>query len=191
MTRLALKEWALAAEAAARGDMLVTLRKGGIREKEFLVQGERFWLLPTYEHQNAEQTKPIWRRELDAVGAARPADGQVPLRCLCQVHAAHALEDERAVAALAPFHPWTPAYTQERLGWRPRKPLWAIVLRAYALAEPFWIDADPAYGGCRSWVELAVEPPEDALVPALTDEAFGLHAARVDEALRNALRAPA
>jgi hypothetical protein len=188
VTRLALKEWAVAAEAVARGDMLVTLRKGGIREKEFLVRGERFWLLPTYEHQNAAQTKQVWHRELDALQAHAPRSDapQVALRCLCEVHAAHALEDARQVDALDRFHVWTPAYMQERLGWRPRKPLWAVVVRAYARAEPLLVPRDPAFDGCRSWVELAEEPPEEDLLPALTDEAFALHVELVESALEGA-----
>jgi hypothetical protein len=183
VTRLALKEWAVAVDAIARGDMLVTLRKGGIREKEFLVEGERFWLLPTYEHQNAAQTKPLWHRELGASAAARPGGGQLALRCQCVVHAAHPLEDVAAVAALEPFHLWTQAYAEERLGWRPRKPLWALVLRGYALPEPVRLPHLDAYDGCRSWTELAEEPSDDDLLPALTDEAFALHAERVAAAL--------
>ena len=94
MTRLALKEWAVATDAIARGDMLVTLRKGGIREKEFLVRGERFWLLPTYEHQSAKQVKPAWHHDLAVSQAGAPGRGDgLALRCLCEVHAAYALED--------------------------------------------------------------------------------------------------
>ena len=39
MTALALKEWALAVEAIAGGDMLVTLRKGGIIFEAFRAAG--------------------------------------------------------------------------------------------------------------------------------------------------------
>jgi hypothetical protein len=182
VTRLALKEWAVAAEAIARGDMLVTLRKGGIGEKEFMVAGERFWLLPTYDHQDAAQTKPIWHRDLDRARAAGPGP-QIELRCLCEVHAAHALTDEAAVAALDRFHIWTPAYARERLDWRPTKPLWALVLRAYALVEPVQVERLAAYDGCRSWVELESEPSDEQLLPALTDAAFALHAAEAERAL--------
>src|SRR4051794_14769213 len=163
--------------------MLVTLRKGGIREKEFLVRGERFWLLPTWEHQCTDQTKPAWHGALAASQAEHPADGRIPVRALCEVHAAHALEDPAAVRALAPFHVWTPAYAEERLGWRPTKPLWAIVLRTWATLDATVLEPSEAYGGCRSWVELEQEPSQAGLVPALTDEAFALHAARVEQAL--------
>jgi hypothetical protein len=162
----------------------VTLRKGGIREKEFLVRGERFWLLPTYEHQNAKQVKPAWHHDLAVSQAGAPGQGDgLALRCLCEVHAAYAFEDAERVEALDRFHLWTPGYMRERLGWRPRKPLWAVILRAYAQAEPQAIPTDAGYEGCRSWVELAVEPDETGLLPALTDEAFALHVERVDEAL--------
>ena len=183
MTALALKEWALAVEAIAGGDMLVTLRKGGIREKEFHVRGERFWLAPTYEHLDADQTKRSWHGELARVRAARPADGRLHLRCLCVVQAGHELTSPEAVAALEPFHVWTPRYASERLGWRPTKPLHALVLRAYALPEPVALDWSDGYDGCRSWLDLASEPAEADLLPALTDEAFALHVSRVETAL--------
>jgi len=38
-TALALKEWGAVIDAMQRGLQVVTLRKGGIREKSFLVQG--------------------------------------------------------------------------------------------------------------------------------------------------------
>jgi hypothetical protein len=182
MTRLALKEWALAAEAIARGDMLVTLRKGGIHEKEFLVAGTRFWLAPTYEHQTRSQTKHHWHGELRRSQQAQPARG-LHVRCLCEVHAAHAITDAETVDALSPFHVWTAEYAAERLGWRPTKPLWALVVRAYALVDPVEIPWREAYDGCRSWIELEDEVPQDGLLPALSDTAFALHAARVEQAL--------
>ncbi|MGI8550821.1 MAG: DUF1802 family protein, partial [Dehalococcoidia bacterium] len=49
MRALALKEWAAVIDALQRGEQIVTLRKGGIREKAFLVEGRSFFLLPTFE----------------------------------------------------------------------------------------------------------------------------------------------
>ncbi len=184
VTQLALKEWAVAVDAIARGDMLVTLRKGGIREKEFLVEGERFWLLPTYEHQNAAQTKPLWHRDLGASAAARPAGGQLALRCLCVVHAAHPLEDAASVAALEPFHLWTPglrrgaprlAAAKAAVGARAAG---LRAARAGAAAASRRVRRLPFLDRARRG---AVR--RRASSRALTDEAFALHAERVAAAL--------
>ena len=43
-------EWHVVVEAIARGDQVLTIRKGGIHEKPFAVAGTQFWLYPTWEH---------------------------------------------------------------------------------------------------------------------------------------------
>src|SRR5690348_14361772 len=47
-TAHALKEWAAVIDAMERGRQVITLRKGGIREKAFLVEAANFYLLPTF-----------------------------------------------------------------------------------------------------------------------------------------------
>ncbi|SVB02171.1 uncharacterized protein METZ01_LOCUS155025, partial [marine metagenome] len=53
---IALKEWAVAVEAMARGDQIIILRKGGIHrdDKEFRIVHPEFLFYPTYEHQRSE-----------------------------------------------------------------------------------------------------------------------------------------
>ena len=49
----ALKEWATVVNALENGDQTVLLRKGGILEDSsgFVVESEKFFLFPTFEHQ--------------------------------------------------------------------------------------------------------------------------------------------
>ena len=49
----ALKEWATIVNALENGDQTVLLRKGGILEDSsgFVVESEKFFLFPTFEHQ--------------------------------------------------------------------------------------------------------------------------------------------
>ena len=58
-----------------------------------------------------------------------------------------------------------------------------LLLRAESLIEPFSLQPDEAYGGCKSWVELLEEPPADDLMPALTDRRSTCVRAAVHEAL--------
>ena len=61
----ALKEWAVAIRAIDRGQQIVLLRKGGIREKEFKVEHENLFLYPTYEHQEEDLLKPEYLQGLE------------------------------------------------------------------------------------------------------------------------------
>ena len=58
-TNTALKEWAVITQALDRGDQLLILRKGGIKEqkKQFVLEKEDFLLYPTYEHQRQDLLK--------------------------------------------------------------------------------------------------------------------------------------
>jgi hypothetical protein len=179
---LALKEWHVVAEAIARGDQVLTLRKGGIGETEFAVAGSAFWLCPNWEQQPAE-VKRQWHGELARSNRERPTDGTLPVRCHCTVEAAWELTSADQLSALDTWHLWTPAYAESRLEWRPTKPLTVLLLRAAALIEPFPLQPDEAYGGCKSWIELLEEPPTEQLIPALTDTAFDMRSIAVHEAL--------
>jgi hypothetical protein len=176
---LALKEWHVVSEAIARGDQVLTLRKGGIGEKDFTVAGAWFWLFPTWEHQAARLVKRAWRGELERSAAERGSDDAAPIRCACRVEEAWHITDQASLDAIERFHLWTSAYMTTRLDWRPTKPLTVMLVRAAALVEPIVVPRDATHAGCRSWLELDHELPEGELIPSLTDEAFALHAQRI------------
>ena len=75
---LALKEWHVVSEAIARGDQVLTIRKGGIREKEFAVEGAQFWLFPTWEHENAGELQARLARRAVALPARAAPRRQHP-----------------------------------------------------------------------------------------------------------------
>ena len=64
----AFKEWAVICRALAEGQQAVILRKGGIAEQQgaFTVEHRRFWLYPTYVHQQragiVEEAFPLLER---------------------------------------------------------------------------------------------------------------------------------
>jgi hypothetical protein len=175
----ALKEWHVVAEAIARGDQVLTLRKGGIGEKAFAVADTTFWLYPTWEHQADAEVKRAWQGELARSNRERRLDGRIPIRCRCTVAGAWEVTDAATLDALDGLHLWSRSYVEARLGWRPTKPLTALLLRSSALVEPVLLDPAEAYGGCRSWIELQSVPAEADLIESLTDDAFALHADRV------------
>ena len=56
LLQTALKEWSVAVDALAEGEMMVLLRKGGIKEDNgrFQAQAQKAILFPTFEHQKPE-----------------------------------------------------------------------------------------------------------------------------------------
>ncbi len=188
---VALKEWAVAVRALDRGEQVLILRKGGISEerKEFTVEHEEFFLYPTYEHQQFGQMRPQFHDELTRTLAA-PRDPEVaPIANWARVVAAYPIparapggpgEDSEALTdALAAHTLWTPEYIRERLHWRPKKPLYALLLRVYRLREPRAIPFRPEYGGCKSWLELDARLVGAAVEPVLDDAAFAERAAPI------------
>ena len=181
----ALKEWAVTVEALERGAQIVLLRKGGIREegKEFRAVYPQFLLYPTYEHQRADLMKPAFAKELRELLERRTDWERVTFTHWARLEEALELTDAAALGRLSPFHIWSDDYAESRLRWKPRKPLTAMLLRVYRLAEAQQIPYIPAFGGCRSWVTLDSEVALGELTPVMTEDQFQTAAA----AIRNAL----
>jgi len=52
---------------------------------------------------------------------------------------------------------WNRAYVDQRLLYKPEKPLFLVSLTALPLSTPHLIPDDPSYAGCVSWVPLTEE----------------------------------
>lgn len=162
----ALKEWGAAIAALLDGRQTILLRKGGIGEKRFTLGrheagGPRFLLYPTVAHSHAEATRPE-HRDLLTVGARDVRTGPdgapaaVTVRALAQVAAQITVQRPENVGELEPFHLWTTESVRaNRIDFRPRHHLAAVVLRVWPLPDPLELPVLPAYGGCRSWVDLS------------------------------------
>lgn len=197
---VALKEWAVAVRVLDRGEQVLILRKGGIREerKEFTVEHEEFFLYPTYEHQQRGQVQPRFHDELARTLAAPRDPAVAPLANWARVVAAYPIPagargepgaaGEALTDALAAQTLWTPEYIRERLHWRPKKPLYALLLRVYRLRAPRAIPYRPEYGGCKSWLELDQSLSGAAVEPVLDDAAFAERAAPIRALLDGARR---
>jgi hypothetical protein len=205
---LALKEWAVTVRALAEGEQLLTLRKGGVREenKHFEIEHDRFFLYPTFDHQQSGLVRESHRPELDraleegvwATGYppfhALDADGgiaqpdRVRIRAWAEVAASYLVTDLRCIDALAPYHVWTGDYATKRLRWKPRHPLHVIVLRTHRIPRPVTIKVRDDYGGCRSWLEIQRELPFEG-TPVLSDEEFERAAEQIEAIASNAVPA--
>ena len=162
-----LKEWAAAVHALLDGRQTVLLRKGGIGEKRFAVESGEFLLFPTVAHSHAERVRPEHRDLLDAA-APDSTDDRVVIRAAATVVAAIAVHRDEGLAEIEDLHIWTAESVRaDRLDFRPRHRLTALVVQAVPLVEPIRLLREPQYAGCTSWVQLPVsaelgEPVHDA-----------------------------
>ncbi|MDE1844669.1 MAG: DUF1802 family protein [Thaumarchaeota archaeon] len=153
----ALKEWATVITALENGDQTVLLRKGGILETAsgFKVEGKKFALFPTYEHQDNSSLKSQFYRYLADVREQKPRDGFNRITSYAEVLAEHDVSSMQKMEELSDFHIWSDSYMVERMNWMPQKPMTAIFLKAYKIT-PIEIPILPEYHGCKSWIELNV-----------------------------------
>ncbi len=73
----ALKEWATIINALDNGKQTIVLRKGGILETAsgFKIESNRFFLFPTWEHQETKHIKPKFQNFLDNALKNKPKEG--------------------------------------------------------------------------------------------------------------------
>ncbi|MBO0677068.1 DUF1802 family protein [Mycolicibacterium sp. S2-37] len=162
MSAPALKEWSAAVHALLDGRQTVLLRKGGIGEKRFRlpseVDAERFLLFPTVAHSHALRVRPE-HRDLLEPAACDSTEDALTLRAGADIVASVEVRRPEAIAELEPLHIWTADSIQrDRLDFRPKHRLTALVVAVRPLIEPVRIARLPQYGGCTSWVDVSVSP---------------------------------
>ncbi|OMC33273.1 hypothetical protein A5739_07870 [Mycobacterium colombiense] len=157
-TTPALKEWSAAVHALLDGRQRVLLRKGGIGEKRFELAAREFLLFPTVAHSHAERVRPE-HRDLLAPAAADSTDDELVIRAAAKVVAVVPVERPDGLSAIEDLHIWTPESVRaDRLDFRPKHKLAVLVVSVIPLVEPVRLDRTAEYGGCKSWVELPVQP---------------------------------
>ncbi|WP_413198607.1 DUF1802 family protein [Nostoc piscinale] len=171
----ALKEWSVAINALETAKTIMLLRKGGIHEQNggFQVAHEQVLLYPTFEHQQPFLLKseyanlvcpvtPGWHPETIRIGSWAEITDILPI------------SEESTVNALLPFHIWNEYFISDRLKWKPRQPLYVLLLRTYKLPKVQEIPYLPKYGGCKSWIDLAQPIDIAGAAPVFSDADYSL-----------------
>ncbi|WP_052339875.1 DUF1802 family protein [Gorillibacterium massiliense] len=173
---VAFKEWAVAVNALAEGKTILLLRKGGIAEetKDFQLESHSFFLFPTYEHQKANLVKAKYRGFWSEAQAEMNPEAEDIVSIVCRAEVVEDLEifSLEELEQLRDFHIWTDDFAEERLRWKKKNPLHALLLRVYKLSEPVPIPRLEEYGGCKSWIQLQTDIHGDIGIPVLTDAEF-------------------
>src|ERR1051326_6913832 len=102
------KEWAISCEAMREGRQILLIRKGGIREDggKFEIHDPEFFLMPTYEHQNARLLQPAYVPRLKEIQAVPFDPHHVTIDCYAEVDTILTAIDEEQVNAVADEFPW-------------------------------------------------------------------------------------
>lgn len=172
MLRFAFKEWAVVCRALAEGCQALILRKGGIAEEGgvFRPDHARFWLLPTYLHQQADGLKPAAAAWLPDVARDRPPTDVVRLTHYVEVPGALRAARLEQVLDLDRLHVWSEATVRQRFAYR-EPGLFVLPARVYAAVTPVEVPNRPEWDGCKTWVDLG-EPKPVTGTPVLSDRAF-------------------
>jgi hypothetical protein len=153
----ALKEWATVVKALENGNQTVLLRKGGILETAsgFNVESKKFFLFPTYEHQDNESLKSQYYGYLAEARENKPKKDTNRITSFAEVVEERDLDSMEKIESLSPFHIWSDSYIVERMNWMPEKPMKVVFLKVFKM-QPTEVPIMPDYQGCKSWIELNV-----------------------------------
>jgi len=173
MLKHAFKEWAVICRALAEGKQALILRKGGIAESagDFQVEHTRFWLFPTYVHQQKEGIRPEALPLLEQAEAERPAPGIVRLTHFAEVTGIYHVHDLIPALLLAHLHLWSEDTISKRFEYR-TPGIYVLPVRVYRSAHVHELPDAPHYQGCRSWVELDRELSTEGAVPVWPESAM-------------------
>ena len=176
---VALQEWAAVCAALATGDIILTVRKGGILDKGgFRPEHRRCLLWPSREHQDSSRLRPPWS------AAAIPA---VPAVATTWAELAEVwwLDREAQLAAVAPCTALSDGELAARFAYRGRPGLHLVALRVHPLPHPVAFPPEFA-AGCRSWIPLPGRLATGTLPPIVPDPAWSARLAQVRAALESA-----
>jgi len=171
-TDIAFKEWAIVVDALGRGEQILILRKGGIREHrgEFSLEHRQFWLFPTQFHEAAQSIIPSKRPVLQEITANAKSDSAA-VQYFAVVDPVIQITDRALLSRLQGRHIWAEHVLQQRFDFGREPGLHALITRIYRLAEPVAVPIKESYGGCKSWLQLDRAITGDA-TPVLDDVEF-------------------
>lgn len=172
--RTAFKEWAIVVDALGRGEQILILRKGGIAEGRdgFQIEHPQFLLFPTLFHQQRESVTAAAQTHFDEISPRLPPADIVRLEFLAEVAAWRQLDALSTAEALRGQHCWRDEVIASRFEWGKARNIFALALRVHRLPLAIELPMSPAYGGCKSWVELDKDIVTTGAQPVLDQQAF-------------------
>ena len=186
--RIALKEWAVVVDALGRGDQIILLRKGGLRDEQqsFHVEHEEFFLFPTQFHQQRESVIPSAQQRFDQLARSTQDASRMRLEFFARVAESRRLDSLSKAERLRGQHIWCDEVIANRFDWGRERSIHALAVRVFRLSQPVNLPMLPSYAGCKSWIEMVEDVATTGAGPVLSERDFELKLA----AFRNALPPP-
>ena len=161
-------------DALLRGEQAVIVRKGGLREGPggFHLEHLEFLLFPTLFHQQREAVTPAAQARYDELAPHFPPPETLRIEGFARVIAWGRLGSLASACQLRGQHIWRDDVIAERFDWGREKHIHALAIRVFRLDSTFELPMRPAYGGCKSWVQLEEEVSLAGARPVLAEAAF-------------------
>lgn len=174
MLKFAFKEWAVICRALAAGRQALILRKGGIAEEQndFRLAHTRFWLYPTYTHQQRSGIVAEAVPVLEEVAGDQPPPGTIRLSHFAEVAGVYHARTLPTAMMVHGLHLWSEDTVAARFAYR-SPGLYIVPVRVYRAAQVHELPERSEYAGCRSWVELDRELPTEGAPAVLAESQFG------------------
>jgi hypothetical protein len=170
---IAFKEWAVICRALAEGRQALIVRKGGIAEAGggFRVEQQRFWLYPTYVHQQeagvVEEARPLLQEAL----RERPPEGVMRLSHFAESPCVYFVDELERVLHLEGLHVWSRQTIEARFHYR-ASGLFVLPVRIWRAATVHELPETAEYAGCKSWVDLGRALDMAGAAAVLSEVAF-------------------
>jgi hypothetical protein len=163
-----LKEWQTVCSALESGRQIILLRKGGISESigGFEIEHRQFLFFQTFLHQNAVMVKEEFRSGLKAVSAE---PDQITISSAGVITDIIPMPTRQTIDALDGEHIWTGSLIDMRFNYKPKNPLYLLLVRAYRLQGPVIVQNTPEFAGCKSWVPLGRKISTENAMAVLDD----------------------
>jgi hypothetical protein len=184
MIRFAFKEWAVICRALAEGRQALIMRKGGIAEdgNVFRPEHPRFWLYPTYVHQQRDGVKPEALPLLEASEREKPPAGIIRLTHFVEVSGAFFVDRLDVALALDKLHLWSLDTVKKRFEYR-EPGLFALAARAYRIEQPIDVPHNPEFDGCKTWVEFNEGFSTEGATPVIESRRYADFLEEIDAVL--------
>lgn len=171
--RMAFKEWAVICRALGEGKQAIILRKGGIAEAhgQFTPDHARFWLYPTYVHQQREGVKASAVSLFETVQKEQPDPSLIRFTHFAEVSGVFQILDLPRILDLDSLHLWSEETVKMKFNYR-TPGLFILPVRVYRVPQPIEHLVKPEYDGCKTWVDLGEDLSTEGATPVLSDREY-------------------
>lgn len=161
-------------DALFRGEQIVIIRKGGLREGRggFQVEHSEFLLFPTLFHQQRDHVIPDAQARYDSIAPDFPPPEKLRIGGFAKVVDYRRLTSWDEVRQLHGQHIWREEVLAQRFDWGREKQVHALAARICRLDSKLELPMRTFYGGCKSWVELEEDIDIKGAKPVLDETAF-------------------